>query len=70
MLHPPLYEGLLANFMPIQITPTGCIRLLQYVEKKRRTEAKAVITGMEKTRRRELGVEKSAEGAEVSNGVY
>lgn len=47
--------------LPAQITPTGCIRLLQYVEKKRRTEAKAVITGMEKARRRELGVEKSVD---------
>lgn len=62
---PPPHEGLLANLKSIQITPTGCIRLLQYVEKKRRTEAKAVITGMEKTRRRELGVEKSSEGAGV-----
>jgi len=42
------------------ITPTGCIRLLQYVEKRRRVEAKATVTEIEKIRRRELGVEKVA----------
>lgn len=58
----PLTKACVLTFrLPAQITPTGCIRLLQYVEKKRRTEAKAVITGMEKARRRELGVEKNVE---------
>ncbi|RPB16102.1 GIDA-domain-containing protein [Morchella conica CCBAS932] len=40
------------------ITPTGCIRLLQYVEKKKRLEAKALVTESERARRSALGVEK------------
>lgn len=42
----------------IQITPTGCIRLLQYVEKKKRLEAKVLVTESERARRSALGVEK------------
>jgi tRNA uridine 5-carboxymethylaminomethyl modification enzyme len=42
----------------LQITPTGCIRLLQFVEKRKREEAKGLVAEAERARRSALGVEK------------